>query len=331
MPFRSHPRLLAVLAILTLAACGAEPAGSASSTTPPRITLYTSVTQNTVDAVVAGFKEAHPGAEVEVFRAATGALNARVAGDQRSGGLRADVMWGTDPLSMHAYADQKLLAAWPLPDLAGVPEEFRTDTFWGTRVLFVVVVARKDLTPAPTGWASLADPAYRGKVAVPDPATAGSAFAALGYFSQAPGFGMDYYRRLAANGAVQVATPPEVVTAVAQGRYRLGITLDTEVRAAAAKGSPVTLAWPKEGAIAVYSPIAATATSKQPDAARTFLAYVLSEDGQRRIAKTGWQPVLAQIPGPERPAGATSVSPDWPALYGKQRDLLREYQSIFGG
>lgn len=315
-PFRLA---LAVLLAAALAACGEQPASEA-----PRITLYTSVTQTTVDSVVAGFKAVHPGAEIEVFRAATGALNARVAGDQRSGGLRADVMWVTDPLSMHAYADQKLLAAWPLPDLAGVPAEFRTETFWGTRILYVVMVARDDLAPAPGSWASLTDPAFRGKVAIPDPGTAGSAFAALGHF------GLDYYRKLKANRAVQLATPPEVVTAVAQGRYQVGITLDSEVRAAAAKGSPVTLVWPSDGAIAVYSPIAATATSEQPDAAAAFLAYVLSEDGQRRIAKSGWQPVLPDIPGPERPGDATSVSPDWPALFGGQRDLLREYQAIFG-
>jgi iron(III) transport system substrate-binding protein len=329
-PFRSHLLRIAAAALLTatLTACGdgddAVESPRATASEAPRITLYTSVTQNTVDTVVEGFKAAHPGAEVEVFRAATGALNARVAGDQRSGGLRADVMWGTDPLSMHSYADQKLLAAWPLPDLAGVPAEFRTETFWGTRILYVVMVVHKGLAPAPSSWASLADPAYRGKVAIPDPGTAGSAFAALGYF------GLDYYRKLKANGAVQLATPPEVVTAVAQGRHQLGITLDSEVRAAVAKGSPVTLAWPSDGAIAVYSPIAATATTKKPDAAKAFLAYVLSEDGQRRIAKSGWQPVLAEIPGPERPDGATSVSPDWPALFGRQRDLLREYQTIFG-
>jgi iron(III) transport system substrate-binding protein len=303
---------------------------AASSTGPQPITLYTSVTQNTVDAVVAGFTAAHPGAKVDVFRATTGALNARIAADQRSGGLRADVIWGTDPLSMQSFADQKLLRAWPLPDATGVPATYRTRYFWGTRLLYLVIVAQKGLNPAPQRWADLTNAAYRGGVALPDPAAAGSAFAALGYFSQAPGFGLDYYRTLKANGAVQVSTVPEVVTDVAQGRFKLGITLDSEIRSAVAKGSPVSMVWPSDGAIALYSPIAETARPPHASTAPKFLEYVLSDDGQRRIEQTGWQPIRPGAAGPPQPAGATTVSPDWTALFGTQRDLLQQYQGIFG-
>jgi hypothetical protein len=63
---------------------------------------------------------------------------------------------------------------------------------------------------------------------------------------------------------------------------------------------------------------------------REFLAYVLSADGQRRIAGTGWEPVLAGIPGPARPAGAGEVWPQWTVLFGRQNELLRQYQAIFG-
>ena len=342
-------RLLAVAAALlatAATACGGEdgptehgpaaasPAAAgtpASATGPFSLTLYTSVTQNTVDAVVEGFTKAYPGSSVDVFRATTGDLNARIAADERSGGLRADVIWGTDPLSMQSYADQDLLAPWPLGDIDGVPTEYQAEEFWGTRVLTLVLVANNALSPKPESWSDLTDSTYRDKVALPNPAAAGSAFAALGYFSQAKGFGMDFYRDLKANGAVQVATVPEVVTDVATGRYQLGITLSSEVVAAMAKGSPVTMVWPKDGAIALYSPIAATSAAKEPAAAEAWMRYVLSTDGQERIAATGWQPVLEGIEGPERPAGATVVAPDWSALFGGQRDLLAQYQAIFGG
>ena len=322
--------LAAVVLLVTPAACAKSPAAPAASASAPVLTLYTSVTQNTVDAVMAGFTAMHPGAKVDVFRATTGALNARIAADQRSGGLRADVIWGTDPLSMQSYADQHLLRAWPLPQASGVPADARTTYFWGTRRLFLVLVANKSLTPVPRTWSDLADPAYRGVVALPDPAAAGSAFAALGYFSQAPGYGLDFYRRLKANGATQVSTVPEVVTSVAQGRAKLGITLDSEVRDAVAKGSPVTMVWPADGAISLYSPIAAPARAAHPTAATAFLEYVLSTDGQQRIGKSGWQPILSGVPGPALPSGATSVSPNWTALLGQQRQLLQQYQSIFG-
>lgn len=326
------PCLLA--AALSVAACGSSSttsaAGPAGST--GQLTLYTSVTQNTVTAVLNGFAKLHPGVKVSVFRATTGQLNARIAADKHSGGLRADVIWGTDPLSMESYAQDGLLAAWPLPGLAGVPDQDKTTYFWGTRELYLVIVAHRGLAPMPKSWADLTSAGYKGQVALPDPAAAGSAFAALGYFDTAPGFGLSFYHALKANGAVQVSTIPEVVTDVAQGRYQLGITLDSQIRVAVKQGSPVVMVWPSDGAISLYSPIAETVAARGPagSAAQALLSYVLSPSGQTAIAKTGWQPVLPGIAGPARPAGSTEVYPAWTALFGRQTQVLQQYQAIFG-
>lgn len=324
------PFLLA--AFLGVTACGSAVQAPSASGGAAQLTLYTSVTQNTVTAVLKGFQKLNPGVKVSVFRATTGQLNARIAADQHSGGLRAGVIWGTDPLSMESYADDGLLAPWPLPALAGVPARDKTKYFWGTRELYLVIVAHKGLSPMPRSWADLTSASYKGKVALPDPAAAGSAFAALGYFDTAPGFGMNFYRTLKANGAVQVSTIPEVVTDVAEGRYQLGITLDSEVRAAVKQGSPVVMDWPADGAISLYSPIAETVTAKGAEdaAAQALLRYVLSTAGQTAIGQTGWQPVVPGVAGPARPAGASEVHPAWTALFGRQSQILRQYQAIFG-
>jgi iron(III) transport system substrate-binding protein len=323
---------LAACSLLLAAACGSSPGkgqkGDGPSPNPSSLTLYTSVTQETIDAVTAGYQAAHPGATITLFRAPTGDLNARIAADLHSGGLKADVIWGTDPLSMQSYTDQSLLAPWPLPDLDTVAKKYQTPEFWGTRLLYLVLVTHKGLpAAAPKDWNDLTSPAFAGKVAVPDPSFAGSAFAALGYFSQTKG--MDYYRALRANGAKQVASIPDVVTQVAQGTYAAGITLDSQVRDAIKQGSPVDLVWPTSGAIALYSPIAQTRAAVNPAAAKDFISYVLSTDGQQRIASSGWQPIVAGVPGPPQPAGARSVSPDWEALFGHQDQLLAQYRSVF--
>jgi iron(III) transport system substrate-binding protein len=329
--------LVTALGVTACSSSSSSPPASGSTGTPAsgsavQLTMYTSVTQNTVTAVLNGFEQANPGVKVSVFRATTGQLNARIAADEHSGGLRADLIWGTDPLSMESYAQDGLFQPWPLPGLAGVPAQDKTTYFWGTRQLYLVIVAHKGLTPMPTTWTDLASPAYKGKVALPDPAAAGSAFAALGYFDTAPGFGLSFYHTLKANGAVQVSTIPEVVTDVAEGRYQLGITLDSEVRAAVKEGSPVVMVWPTDGAISLYSPIAETVAAKGSEATATqaLLRYILSPAGQAVIGKTGWQPVLPGVAGPPLPAGATEVYPGWSALFGKQNQILQQYQAIFG-
>lgn len=342
---------LLVLLLLLLAACGGaggtagDPATGAPApttgtaaptaappTTPPvtgTVRLYTSVTQDTVDAVVDAFSSANPDARVEVFRAPTGELNARVAAERRDGDLLADVLWLTDPLSMQDFAADGLLREWTPTHADAVPAGYREETFWGTRLLHMVIVHQPGLPSPPAGWADLAAPDRSQPVALPDPGFAGSAFGALGWFALADDFGFDFYRALAEAGAVQVQAPGEVVTGVAEGRFSAGMTLARIARDAIADGAPVELVVPRPGAIAVYSPVAVVAASDEPAAAEAFADFTISAEGQRLIASTGWQPVRPDIAFDDRIVD--TVAPDWPTLFDRQDELLERYRSVLGG
>jgi iron(III) transport system substrate-binding protein len=309
------------------AAPSSAPAMASAEPIEAGLTVYTSVTQDTVDAVLAALAESQPGLQVDVFRAPTGELDARIASELRSGGLGADVLWVTDPLSMQRYEAQGLLVPLTGDAVMAVPEEYRTETFVGTRLLNLVLVAGQGVEPVPTSWQDLLDPAYAGAVAIPDPGFAGSAFAALGYFADQPDLGMDFYQALKDNGAVQVASPVDVMTGVAEGRYKAGISLDKIVRDAAADGSPIELIWPEAGAISVYSPAGVVGVSDDATAAQAFVDFLISDAGQQAIAESGWQPVLPSVAWAEE---GSSVAPDWSALYGSQEALLAEYRAIFG-
>ena len=76
--------LIVLFAVVATTACSADGAGTLS--------VYTSVTQGTVDSVVAGYSERFPDVSVEVFRAPTGELAARMA----DGHHRLLLLW--DPI-----------------------------------------------------------------------------------------------------------------------------------------------------------------------------------------------------------------------------------------
>ena len=291
------------------------------------MTVYTSVTQSTVDAVVSGFEEANPDVDVQVFRAPTGEVTARLETELRSGDPGADVLWLTDPLSMYEYVP--LLSSWEPDSATAVPDGARTGWFWGTRILYLTIV-----TPAgnPAGideWQDLVDPAL--SVAIPDPRFAGSAFAALGYFGLEPGFGLEFYEDLAAAGAVQVPAPGEVVTGVAEGRFDAGLTLEFSARTAADKGSPIEVVWPLPAAIAVTSPVGVFDSADPAGGSEAFVEFVLSDAGQTAIAETGWTPIVPGIAGPVAPPGAPVVFPDWPAMVVQRSELVDGYAAIFDG
>ena len=337
-PSRDRGRRTATVAAFALAALAftVSPAlAQAEASLPPSpaapmdgtVTLYTSVTQDTIDAVLAAFAEQRPDIPVEVFRAPTGELDARIAAETRSGGIGADVLWVSDPLSMQRYEAEGLLATLDGEAFDGVPAEYRTETSVGTRLLNLVIVAGQDAETAPADWADLADPALAGAVALPDPGFAGSAFAALGHFAAQEGLGLEFYQRLKDNGAVQVASPVDVMTGVAEGLYAAGISLDKIVNDAIADGSPIQAVWPESGAISVYSPVGVMSSSDDAAAAQAFVEFLVSPEGQEAIAASGWQPVRADV---EWPAQGPAVAPDWPALFGSQAELLEAYRAIFG-
>jgi iron(III) transport system substrate-binding protein len=271
-----------------LGACGSQIATTAKS-----ITLYTCVNDTTIQPVIQKFEAAHAGVKVDLFRAPTGQLNARVASDVRSGGLKADVIWACDPLTMQDYVAQGLVGGWtPQTD---IPATVRTPDYVGVAVLYMVAVTRTG-HQAPAAWTDLS---RAGKVAVPDPNVAASALGALGYF------GPDFYANLKAKGAVQVSTPDDVTTGVAQGIYDAGMTIANSAYAAQKSGSPVTVSWPKPGAVAIY--------------------------GQTIVGSSGSYPTLPGIAGPTKPEKAPTVNPDWQSLASQKATLLRDYAKIFGG
>jgi iron(III) transport system substrate-binding protein len=265
--------------------------------------------------------------EVELFRAPTGEINARIAAEQREGGVRADVLWLTDPLSMQAYDASGVLRAWEPAGVDALPEAFQTETFWATRVLNLVIVHDPDLDPAPATWWDLVAAAGAGGVALPDPGFAGSAFAALAFFALTDDYGLEYLEALHDAGAVQVGTPGDVVAGVAEGQFAAGITLDYSARGAVAKGSPIVRVWPDPGAISLYSPIAVWADSGA-DAAEAFVEYVLTEEAQSAIAATGWEPARTGVPWP---GDGTRLTLDWTVAFDRQEELLDAYRAIFGG
>lgn len=314
----------AVLLAALVAACTSTSAQAGSS-----LTLYTCASANVEQAVVAGFEKARPGTKVTVFRAPTGQLNARVAADSRAGGIRADVIWACDPLTMHGYDAQGLLQAWSPPNAADIPSAYRTPHFTGIDLLYMTVVTRTAVQP-PASWADLAKPEYRDRVALPNPSFAASALGLLGYLAATPGYGLDYYRQLKHNGAVQLSAPADTLTGVAQGKYLAGVTLANAAYDAQRKGSPITVSWPKPGAAAIYAPIGVTTRKGLSPMATRFADYAASRAAQTIMAGQDTYPALAGIDGPPVPPGSPIAQPDWPSLFDTYKSVLADYLTVFG-
>ena len=121
---------------------------------------------------------------------------------------------------------------------------------------------------------------------------------------------------------------------VASGEKSYGVLVDFMALTAKAKGSPIEFVFPKEGAPAVTEPVAILKTSGNPAAAKAFVDFILSDDGQKLAVSQGYVPAKTGIPNPSwLPAGTQiNLMPlDIAAILAATEGDKRRFAGMFGG
>ncbi|WP_152607412.1 extracellular solute-binding protein, partial [Thermus sp. 2.9] len=188
---------------------------------------------------------------------------------------------------------------------------------------FDVYIAQRVKTP-PTSWRDLLKPEYRGLLAMPDPNFSGAALATVGTLAARYGFG--FLEGLARQGMRIEQSNPVLQQKLARGEYGIAITTDFGVRQEMAKGAPLAVIYPRDGAILVPTPVAVPTWSRNPELAEEFLRFLLSPEAQRIFAERGYYPVMPQSP---RPKGAPEKVVGVRATFADQKTLER-FNALFG-
>jgi iron(III) transport system substrate-binding protein len=132
--------------------------------------------------------------------------------------------------------------------------------------------------------------------------------------------GWDYFKALRGLNATAVQSTNTVGTDIAGGQMQVGISLDSVGRDLLAKGSPVDMVWPTSGAIPVPAPVALV-KGRDSAAAKSFVDWLISPDGQATSVKLGYAPAYGASNAV--PAGTKYIDVNWAQL-GKDRDKILE-------
>ncbi|MDF3606366.1 ABC transporter substrate-binding protein [Paracoccus sp. DMF-8] len=321
-------RLTATALVLTLSAAAA----SAQTT----LTLYTSqspeIAQQTADA----FMAKHPEITVEWMRNGTSQLMNILAAEQQAGDIKADVLLVADSINLGTLKQQGLLMAWPDAPLDGIdPLTYDADkTFFGTKISSTGIVYNTTIAEPVTGWADLFSDANAGQIVAPSPLYSGAALVHMHSLLQDPAQGWAYYERLNELGVVPEGGNGPVLKAVAGGQVKYGVNIDADVLRAQKAGSPVEFIYPTEGATFFTEPAAILANTDQVEAARAFVAFVLSEDGQKLAAEQGYIPVNPKVASPEGMPALSEIKLlplDADRAVAEDGDARARFTEIFGG
>ncbi|GGE62466.1 ABC transporter substrate-binding protein [Nesterenkonia cremea] len=286
------------LAGLLLSACGTGDDGSGATT----ITLYTSEPQEKIDELLADFAQVEPDIEVEVFRAGTGDLTARLETDLNAGDPGADVFLAADAPTFEGFKEDGLLMELDSEELDAVPDQWQDPEgqYVGTRIIPTVIAYNTaEYDAAPASWQELTEAEYDGQITLPDPAVSGAAaFNAAVWYLQ-DDLGEDWFADLGGNSPVIAESNGPVGQSVAEGSQPVGVVVDFMMRDLHDAGSPAAVSYPEEGVPYIYQPIGIFEATEEAEAAQAFVDYVISQRGQEYAVEQNYLPVREDAGTPE--------------------------------
>ena len=295
------------------------------------LALYTSLAAPDADAVVKEFGVAYPNIKLDVFRSGSTEVVAKILAESKAGAVRADLIWIADASAYYAMMQTGVkFMKYNSPGAKGIPAGLMDpDGNWvAAAALGVVLIYNTNLVKdKPTSWNDLAK--YGNKAAMPNPFYSGAAVLVVGGLAKE--LGWDYFRTLKNAGVGVLQSNPNVISAVAAGEYQIGMAAHDVTVTTIRKGAPLAIAYPKEGNFLVAYALAIAGDTKNPDAAKSFVDYFLSDNGQKFVVSRGLLPARSGIEGPPEilPMAQMNVFPlDYNWIAGHRDEIMSNFDTI---
>lgn len=320
-------RVLGLLLALGATAC-APPA--------PEVVVYTSVDEVYARALFDAF-EAETGVRVKaVYDAeeakALGLVHRIVA---EAGRPQADVFWNGEAARTALLASKGLLEPYRSPSAELIGREWRApDGAWtGFAARARVIVYNPKAVPEPPrSVEALADPRWKGRVAIANPMY-GTTAAHLLALAQVRGEEavLAWVRALKANDVRWVGGNSHVRDLVARGDCDLGLTDTDDVWIGKDRGDPIEMVYP-EPTLVIPNTVALVRGAPRPENARRFVDYLLSPRTEGILARgrSRQMPVRPQVEAPEGVPSAARLDAlpvDWGRLP-EQEPLLARLRKV---
>ena len=308
MDDRSRRRLrtiaLATSVLLASAAQAAEPQYVpppdllAAAKKEGKVVLYTANFLDTEQVVVKRFSQRFPGIQIEIVRAPTGSLITRIKTEAAANRIIADVIDISDRVQARTMLD--LFAPYAPPNAADYPEVARTgDRLWPrSGNAWTITYNSALVTDPPKSWADLAKPEFGKQRLGQTVVSAGGGPFTRAMFERKV-LGEDYWARQAALKPALFPSQAQMVDAMIRGEIAIAPLVTVLAIPLAAQGAPLKWFFAPEGVPVTVFCAGIAKGAGHPNAAKLFLDWSLSREGQALLVELGSFSAMANAPVPE--------------------------------
>ena len=249
--------------------------------------IYGTVVPQVMGQIQNGFETKY-GIKTEYWRADATKVIDRVLTEWRSGKPAFDIVIGArGPLALGK--EERVYAKYSPAAAANFPAKFKDKDgqLIAWRITPVGILYNTELvkaTEAPKSLDELLDPKWQGKISMPDPSRHASTAQYLWNLQQVKGDKwMDFAKGLAKQKPMLVESYSTVPNAIVRGEAHLGISY---IQYTGQTKGPIGFA-SIEHVFADPSDAALSAKAMNPNAAKLFIEYLCSAEGQKKVAETG--------------------------------------------
>ena len=300
-----------------------------------KLVLYTSQPNQDAQQTVDAFKAKHPKVDITFVRDGTPRIVAKLRAEMEAGAAQADILLIADAVTMEDLKKDGRLLTYPEADVSAYPSGMHDkDKAWfATKLITTGIIYNTKAPFQPQTWTDLLKAETKGQVVMPSPLVSGAALIHAATLTSNLGEGWGFYVQLKSNGAIAASGNGDVLKQVAGGEKLFGMIVDFMAIREQAKGAPVAFVFPKEGVSAIGEPVAILKSTKNPDAARAFIAFLLSKEGQELALKQGYVPAHPQV---ALPAGFPDrkdiklMAFDPAKALAEAKDNTKRFSDIFG-
>jgi len=329
-----------------LAACVVAPA-MAQETTPAmlaaaekegKVVWYSSVDVKVAEGIKKAFVAAYPKIAVDVERAGSERVFQRINQEHQSGIRNVDVVNSSDASHFLFWKQQGWLASHTPPDALKFAAQYRDPDgyYFAWRATLSVMGYNTNLVQekdAPTSYADLLDPKWKGKLTKAHPGYSGTAL--TGTYALSKALGWDYLEKLSKQGVQQLQSTTATPKSIASGERAVMVdgneyNMFIEIQAK----SPVKIIYPKEGVPFVSSPTAIFKEAPHPNAARVFQNFLYTPAVQQLLVNEGGARSVhpdVKEPADRTPLAKIKTLPDDPqGMLPQINEIKKKYTALFG-
>jgi iron(III) transport system substrate-binding protein len=328
-------RMAWAMALAVAVAGGSLLPGAAAGQAKPedQVVVYSAADADMVNAMVAAFQQKHPGIKVSTVVAGSGELIKRV--EAEAGRPLGDVLWSVGPESL--AAKKGLLVPYESREAGSFfPGQAPSDHSWTPfTVMPYIIMYNKKLVPdaeAPKAWKDVLEPRWKGKVAYADATKSGSSYTLLVTWLTIFGKNDTGWRFVEDLLRQSKVLPKSSMTyqMVANAEIPVGLTFEQAAFDYLKGGAPIGIVYPAEGTAIIPDGSALIANAPHPNAARLFLDFTVSREGQALVVeKFGRRSVRRDVGSPAGLPALDRIKPiayDLQAAANDRAQILKRFQ-----